>query len=279
MTATLNIFGLNFHLYGLLLGLAILAAFQASLWLAKRRGIEVKLIEKLFFFVVIGGIIGARIYHVVDKWGEIYSLNPQSAFYVWNGGLGIWGAVIGGTITASIWYLVVNRKRVIPAKAGIYIDGSPIRSGMTGKVSFLQLLDVVFFGLPLGQAIGRWGNFFNQELFGWPTNWPWGIHIALNNRPEKFIDYSYFQPAFLYESILNLSLFLLLLFLVRKKTRPAGFLAAAYLVGYGLIRFIMEFIRIDQTAMLGIFRWPQVFSLIVCLFGLGWLYFLARKKV
>ena len=194
MTATLNIFGLNFHLYGLLLGLAILAAFQASLWLAKRRGIEVKLIEKLFFFVVIGGIIGARIYHVVDKWGEIYSLNPQSAFYVWNGGLGIWGAIIGGV-------------------AGLFLRVRVTRV----KIQRKDLLDVVFFGLPLGQAIGRWGNFFNNEIIG-------------KNG----------EPLFLYESILNLLLFAIIW---RGQEKFRGKIAGVYLIGYGLIRLLLEPLR------------------------------------
>ena len=194
MTATLNIFGLNFHLYGLLLGLAILAAFQASLWLAKRRGIEVELIEKLFFFVVIGGIIGARIYHVVDKWGEIYSLNPQSAFYVWNGGLGIWGAIIGGV-------------------AGLFLRVRVTRV----KIQRKDLLDIVFFGLPLGQAIGRWGNFFNNEIIG-------------KNG----------EPLFLYESILNLLLFAIIW---RGQKKLRGKIAGVYLIGYGLIRFLLEPMR------------------------------------
>jgi len=246
---------MTFNLYGLILGIAILAGLQASLWLAKRREIEVKLIEKLFFFVVIGGIIGARIYHVVDKWGEIYSLNPQSAFYVWNGGLGIWGAVIGGTITASIWYLVVNRKRVIPAKAGIYIDGSPIRSGMTGKVSFLQLLDVVFFGLPLGQAIGRWGNFFNNEIVG-------------KNG----------ESLFLYESILNLGLFLALVRISRmKQTGRVGRISGVYLMGYGLIRFLLEPLR-PESIVWEIAGLPtaQIFSVLAIISGV---FLIWRRRV
>ena len=232
MTATLNIFGLNFHLYGLLLGLAILAAFQASLWLAKRRGIEVKLIEKLFFFVVIGGIIGARIYHVVDKWGEIYSLNPQSAFYVWNGGLGIWGAIIGGV-------------------AGLFLRVRVTRV----KIQRKDLLDVVFFGLPLGQAIGRWGNFFNNEIIG-------------KNG----------EPLFLYESILNLGLFLALIRISRmKQTGRVGRISGVYLMGYGLIRFLLEPLR-PESIVWEIAGLPtaQIFSVLAIISGV---FLIWRRRV
>ena len=226
MTATLNIFGLNFHLYGLLLGLAILAAFQASLWLAKRRGIEEKLIEKLFFFVVIDGIIGARIYHVVDKWGEIYSLNPQSVLYIWNGGLGIWGAIIGGV-------------------AGLFLGVRVARV----RIYWKDLLDVVFFGLPLGQAIGRWGNFFNNEIVG-------------KNG----------EPLFLYESVLNLLLFAIIW---RWREKFRGKIVGVYLIGYGLIRLLLEPLRPESIVWkIGGLPAAQLFSVAAIVIG-TWL---LRKK-
>ena len=216
---------MTFNLYGLILGIAILAGLQASLWLAKRRGIEVKLIEKLFFFVVIGGIIGARIYHVVDKWGEIYSLNPQSAFYVWNGGLGIWGAIIGGLV-------------------GLYL------SLLIAHLPFdLNLLDVVFFGLPLGQAIGRWGNFFNNEIVG-------------KNG----------ESLFLYESILNLLLFAIIW---RGQEKFRGKIAGVYLIGYGLIRLLLEPLRPESIVWkIGGLPAAQLFSGAAIVIG-TWL---LRKK-
>jgi len=224
----IDIFGVAFHPYGFVLGIAILAGLQASLWLAKRRKIPVQLIEQLFWWVVIGGIIGARAYHVIDKWQEIYSLNPQSVFYLWNGGLGIWGAVIGGILVASIWYAGIysNRFRVKLAS----LRSGP---GMTNKVSFLNLVDVVVFGMPLGQAIGRWGNFFNNEIVG-------------KNG----------EPLFLYESALDLILFGVLVWIVRRDSSTTlgmtggevgmtkkGMIAGVYLIGYGLIRFLLEPLR------------------------------------
>ena len=222
---------MTFNLYGLILGIAILAGLQASLWLAKRRGIEVKLIEKLFFFVVIGGIIGARIYHVVDKWGEIYSLNPQSAFYVWNGGLGIWGAIIGGLV-------------------GLYL------SLLIAHLPFdLNLLDVVLFGVPLGQAIGRWGNFFNNEIVG-------------KNG----------EPLFLYESILNLGLFLALVRISRmRQTERMGRISGVYLMGYGLIRFLLEPLR-PESIVWEIAGLPtaQIFSVLAIISGV---FLIWRRRV
>jgi len=240
--------------YGLMVASGLFLAILIVAKLAKKRGKNPDDVYSLALWLAIFGVIGARLYDVFIIDLNYFFYHPQDIIKIWQGGLAIHGAIIGGAITLIVW--CKNKKE-----------------------KFLDWLDLAAYGLPIGQAIGRFGNFFNQELFGWPTDWPWGIHIAINNRPEKFIDYSYFQPAFLYESILNLSLFLLLFFLIRKKTRPAGFLVAVYLTGYGLIRFVMEFIRIDETAMIGDFRWPQIFSLIVCVGGLGWLYFLTRKKV
>ncbi|MFZ2202031.1 MAG: prolipoprotein diacylglyceryl transferase [Microgenomates group bacterium] len=217
---------MTFNLYGLVLGIAILASFQASLWLAKERKIDIKVVEGLFWWVVAGGIVGARAYHVIDKWQEIYSLNPQSAFYIWNGGLAIWGAIIGG-VTAL--FLGVRVARV--------------------KIHRNDLLDVVFFGLPLGQAIGRWGNFFNNEIVG-------------RNG----------EPLFLYESVLNLVLFAVIWGLRKRLT---GKIAGFYLVGYGLIRVVLETYRQsgDQWLVNGVSA-ATIFSVAA---GIGGA-FLLRKK-
>ncbi len=241
------IFGIAFHPYGFVLGLAILAGLQASLWLAKRRKIPVQLIEGLFWWVVVGGIIGARLYHVIDKWKDIYSLNPQSAFYVWNGGLGIWGAVIGGILVASIWYLVVSRKYVIPANAGIHTNRFRVKPGMTNKVGFLNWLDVVMFGVPLGQAIGRWGNFFNNEIVG-------------KNG----------EPLFLYESVLSLVLFGALVGISRmRQVGPIGRISGVYLIGYGLIRFLLEPLRPEAMVWkIGTVPTASIFSAIAVVMGM-----------
>ncbi len=232
---------MTFNLYGLILGLAILASFQASLWLAKERKVDIKVVEGLFWWVVIGGIVGARLYHVVDKWQEIYSLNPQSAFYIWNGGLGIWGAIIGGII-------------------GLWLGKRFLHYGRNDKGGGRnELLDIVFFGLPLGQAIGRWGNFFNNEIVG-------------KNG----------EPLFLYESVLNLVLFGILVSLAKRDSSTTvgmtkrGIIAGIYLIGYGLIRFLLEPLRPDSIVWkIGGLPAAQIFS--AAALGIG-AYLILRKR-
>lgn len=190
-----EVWGFTFHIYGLILGLAVLASFEVSKRVARKRGFLDKEIEGLFWLVVSGGIIGARLYHVVDQW-KIYSANIWSILYVWNGGLAIWGAVGGGVVGALIWRRLNQTKR-----------------------SLLEILDVMFVGLPLGQAIGRWGNFFNNEIVG-----------------EKG------EPLFFYESILNLILFLIILS-AQYRVKRTGIVTGVYLLGYGLIRLGLEPLR------------------------------------
>ncbi len=216
-----NFLGLTFNLYGLILGLGILAAFQSSSWLATKREVDKNIIERLFWWVVIGGIIGARAYHVIDKWNEIYSLNPQSVLSIWNGGLGIWGAVLGGLI-------------------GLYL------SLLMAHLPFdLNLLDVALFGVPLGQAIGRWGNFFNNEIVG-------------KNG----------EPLFFYESVLDLILFGILIRLARMGARR-GIIAGMYLVGYGLIRLALEQLRPDDIIWkIAGFPTAALISVVAILLGL-----------
>lgn len=160
----------------------------------------VQLFEELFWWVVIGGITGARVYHVIDKWQEIYRYNLLSILYIWNGGLGIWGAIFGGIV-------------------GLYLAFQITK--LSYKYKFINLLDIIIFGVPLGQAIGRWGNFFNNEIVG-------------KNG----------EPLFLYESVLDLVLFGILVWLVRSdKLEKPGQITGIYLIGYGLIRLILEPLR------------------------------------
>ncbi len=229
---SLNLFGLSFHIYGLVLGIAILAAFQALTWLAGKKGVDKKIVEKLFWWVVVGGVVGARLYHVIDKWKEIYRLNPVSVFYLWNGGLGIWGAVIGGVSVATVWYLLIGRKAT--------------------KIRFLDLLDIVTFGAPLGQAIGRWGNFFNKEIIG-------------KNG----------EPLFLYESILDLLLFFTLMWVTRRFGKP-GVIAGIYLIGYGLIRFVLEPMR-PENIVWKIAGIPTA-SLVSVVAALAGVYLISQKR-
>jgi phosphatidylglycerol:prolipoprotein diacylglycerol transferase len=147
---------------------------------------------------------------------------------VWHGGLGIFGGILGGGV--GLW--IYTRKKDI----------------------FLKMLDLVAFGLPIGQAIGRWGNFFNQELYGKPTSLPWGIYIRPENRLLSVIEYERFQPLFLYESLWCLGVFGALHWLVKDKVVKLGKggVFIFYLGLYGLGRFFLEFLRIESWKIYGV---------------------------
>jgi len=222
--------------YGLILAIAILVAYyliRRGKTLAQQRDID-----DLVLWLVLGGLFGARIYDAVVYW-PVSSFNWLEFFSLWQRGLAIHGAILGGAVTLLAWCLV-NRK------------------------SFGQLADPLVMVLPLAQAIGRWGNYFNQELFGAPTSWPWKIFIEPVNRPAEYLYSSYFHPLFLYESLADLALFIVLYFSGKKFLR-VGVSLSIYLFGYGVIRFVMEFWRLDQVAIYGGLRWPQWLSLILML--------------
>ncbi|TVP66534.1 MAG: prolipoprotein diacylglyceryl transferase [Nodularia sp. (in: Bacteria)] len=243
--------------YGLLIATAVLIGVSLSQYLAKRRHVNPELISDLSIWLVIGAIPAARLYYVFFEWSE-YSQRPERIIAIWQGGIAIHGAIIGGTLAALIFAKV-------------------------NQVSFWQLTDLVAPSLILGQAIGRWGNFFNSEAFGRPTDLPWKLYIPLQNRPPDLANFEYFHPTFLYESLWNLIVFALLitLFFRGLSGQPrlrVGTIFLTYLVAYSCGRLWIEGFRIDSL-MLGPLRIAQVVSLIgilVGLAGLAWLYFLKR---
>jgi phosphatidylglycerol:prolipoprotein diacylglycerol transferase len=244
--------------YGLLIATAVLIGVTLSQVLAVRRKLNPDLISDLAVCLVIAAIPCARLYYVLFEWQE-YAQNPGKIFAIWQGGIAIHGAVIGGLIAA----LLFARFR---------------------KVSFWQLTDVVAPSLILGQAIGRWGNFFNSEAFGAPTDLPWKLFIPPSNRPPGYENSAYYHPTFLYESLWNLATFAILMALffrdqqAKPKLKP-GTLFLTYLVCYGLGRFWIEGLRMDSL-MLGSLRIAQVVSLIqviIGLIGLVWMYGLQRS--
>lgn len=230
--------------YGLFIVLSILVALVITFQLAKYYNIPSEVIFDLSFWLIINGIIGARIYD--DLLQLPYYLNhPWQSLEIWRGGLAIHGAILAGLLT--IWFFAKKR-----------------------KLSFWQLVAIMTPGVAFGQAIGRWGNYFNQEIFGLPTNLPWGIPIDLLNRPGQYITNTYFQPTFLYESIGCLLIGLILiaynLHSIRKKRLSENFyiwVTAIYMVLYSILRFNLEFIRLDETPHLLGLRTPQIISLII----------------
>ncbi len=228
--------------YGLFIALAIAVATWVGARELKRKGYEGTLALDALFFVVPLGFIGARLYHVVTDY-ELYADNPfPGVFEVWNGGLGIYGAVIGGFV------------------------GLLIFSWVRG-VNPLVLADAAAPGLVLAQAVGRWGNYFNQELFGRPSNLPWAIEIAPENRPRGFRDVEAFHPTFLYESIWDVLVALVLLFVARRfaPSLKNGDIALLYVCLYSLGRFFVEALRIDPAFLIGDLRGNLLVSSILAL--------------
>jgi phosphatidylglycerol:prolipoprotein diacylglycerol transferase len=242
----------SFHIYyyGILITLGVIAAALLGQAEAKRRGMNSEFIWDALFWVVLAGIIGARIWHILTpppsmiaqgittKW---YLLHPLDMLNIRNGGLGIPGAVIGGAL--ALW-IYCRRKRI----------------------SFLTWADVAAPGVALAQAIGRWGNFFNQELYGLPTNLPWKIYIDPLHRVEGFQNYEYFHPLFLYESLWNVINMAVLLWLARRfeKWLKPGDIFLIYMIMYSIGRFSLEFLRLDASQVAGI-NFNQTFVIIVAL--------------
>lgn len=234
-------FGLfRVYWYGLLMVLAIIVCLTLVIYLARIKNIIDPHLGDLFFYLIIFGLIGARLYHVVFYNPTYFFSQPLEILKVWQGGLAIHGAIIGGILTV-VYYAKKYQLNLL-----IYLD----------------LLAVV---LPLGQAIGRWGNYFNQELFGPPCDYQWCIPIKIDNRPNGFTDFSRFQPAFLYEFFLNLLLFLVLIVFFRSKKWSPGEAAIYYLIGYSIIRFFLEFVRIDTVQLYLGFKLVQWLCLLIIL--------------
>jgi phosphatidylglycerol---prolipoprotein diacylglyceryl transferase len=244
--------------YGLLIASAVLIGVTLSQNLAKRRGVEPDLLGDLAIWLVVGAIPCARIYYVLFEWKN-YVGHPEEMIAIWKGGIAIHGAILGGLVAALIF-------------------------ARLQRVSFWQLTDLVAPSLILGQAIGRWGNFFNSEAFGRPTDLPWKLLIPLDRRPSGYTQFEYFHPTFLYESLWDIGVFALLLTLFfwglpRKPQLKLGTIFLVYLVAYSLGRFWIEGLRTDSL-MLGSLRIAQVVSLVEIAIGLGglvWLYGLQRS--
>lgn len=211
--------------YGIIISLGVASAIVIAMIEAKRRGESIDHLVNMLILILPLGIIGARLYHVIDQW-QYYSQNPGEI--IGGRGLGIYGAVIGGAIG-----LIVYTK--------------------WKKLSTLRWLDIVAPGLILAQAIGRWGNFFNQELYGYPTNLPWAVYIDAEHRIQGYESYSHFHPLFLYESLLNLIGFGLLMFIGRKYSKKllTGEIFGFYIIYYGIVRFILEGYKIEVWKMAG----------------------------
>jgi phosphatidylglycerol---prolipoprotein diacylglyceryl transferase len=240
-------------------GLCIALGIAAATWLTgrelARKGYDSTLALDSLFFVVPLGFIGARVYHVVTDY-SLYADDPiPDIFEVWNGGLGIYGAVAGGFLGVLLfsWYR---------------------------GVSPLAFADAAAPGLAFAQAIGRWGNYFNQELFGRPSDLPWAIQISPENRPTEFANVTTFHPTFLYESIWDLLVCLALLWIARRSANRLrdGDLLLLYVSLYSVGRFFVETLRVDPAFLIGDSIRGNLFVSSVLALGFALVFFLRHSR-
>lgn len=213
----------DLRMYGLCIALGVVAAIVISSKRWEARGGDPDDISAIAIWAVPAGVIGARLYHVATDW-KAYRDDWLDAFKITQGGLGIPGGIALGVLVG----LFVVRSRKLPAR---------------------DLLDVVAPAIPVAQAIGRLGNWFNQEVFGRPTSLPWGLEIDPDHRPVDYPDAATFHPTFLYEGLWNLALAGFLIWLDRKKVLRRGQLFAIYVGGYALGRLWVEMLRSDPASL------------------------------
>ena len=238
--------------YGLLIATGVLLGTTLAHREAIRRGEDADKLLNAIVATVLVALVGARLYYVVFNW-NYYAANPGKIVAMWEGGLAIHGGLMAGAL-ATILYC------------------------RHAKLSLPVTLDIMAPCVAIGQAIGRWGNFFNQEAFGVPTDLPWKLYIDPAHRPGHLAGFEYFHPTFLYESLWNLLVFAILWFGLRKRLQAKrGALTLCYLGLYSIGRFFVEGLRIDSL-MLGSLRVAQVVSiLLVVASGLSLLLMFRRK--
>jgi prolipoprotein diacylglyceryl transferase len=250
-TGIVHIGPLPLHAYGLMLALGVVAAayIAEKRWVA--RGGDAKEIGQIAVPVVISGIIGARVYHLFTgySWSEHGLIGTVQ---IWKGGLSIWGAVGGGLIAV----IVLARKR---------------------HLDVYRLMDAIAPGLLIAQAIGRWGNYFNQELFGRPSGLPWALEIDLSHRPAGYTHYKTFHPTFLYESLWCLLAFVILIWAERHFRFRRGQTFALYVALYTFGRIWFEALRVDEATKIFGVRFNLLLSIVLCAGSTIWFVWLGRR--
>jgi prolipoprotein diacylglyceryl transferase len=241
---TIGIGPLQLHAYGLMLAIGVLAAAKIADARWRRAGNDSKVIAEIAVPVVVAGVIGARIYHLFTgyKWSEDGVLG---AFEIWKGGLSIWGAVAGGLIAV----IVIARRR---------------------NLDTLAVLDACGPAVVVAQAIGRWGNWFNQELFGKPSKLPWALEIDPAHRPFGYELTKTFQPTFLYESLWCLLVFATIVWLERHRGLVKGQAFALYVAMYTFGRIFFEAMRVDPASKLFGIRFNLLLSAALSVAAIVW---------
>ncbi len=240
----LNLGFLTIRWYGLLISISVVIGLFISKKLAKSRNINPQYISDILPSLIISSIIGARAYYVIFEWRQYSGNNFFTSFdlfndviqipsflAIWQGGIAIHGGLIGGFLCILFFCKSKN-------------------------IHLKTFIDILIPSITIGQSIGRWGNFFNNEAFGIPTDLPWKLFIPIQNRPIEFINYQFFHPTFIYESLWNFLIFIFLITIFyqqnnKKSVRP-GFISCLYLIGYSFGRFWIEGLRIDPLCIGGI---------------------------
>ncbi len=235
----------------------IASGILVSYVLARRRlsmyPIKPEDLDEGLFWGIVAGILGARTYYVIFNW-NYYSKYPSEIYKIWHGGLAIHGGIFGALLMIFIY------------------------SKTKGYFKFVHATDLFTSVLPLAQAIGRWGNFFNYEAYGRPTTLPWKMYVPPERRIPGFDIDRFFHPTFLYESLWNMAIFVFLYFFVEKRKREYGETTASYLILYSVGRFWIESLRLDSL-MAGHIRAAQVVSIILISIGAAWYAYIIGKTV
>ena len=273
----LNLGFLTIRWYGLLISISVVIGLFISKKLAKSRNINPQYISDILPSLIISSIIGARAYYVIFEWRQYSGNNFFTSFdlfnnviqipsflAIWQGGIAIHGGLIGGFLCILFFCKSKN-------------------------IHLKTFIDILIPSIILGQSIGRWGNFFNNEAFGIPTDLPWKLFIPIQNRPIEFINYQFFHPTFIYESLWNFLIFIFLITIFyqqnnKNSVRP-GFISCLYLIGYSFGRFWIEGLRIDPLCIGGIppfcdggLRMAQFISIFLFSSGLIGIFFLRLKS-
>lgn len=253
--STFSIGPLTIHIYALCLITGIIAAWIIGVRRWQARGGTSETFETILLWAIPVGIVGARFYHVITHLGDYFGPGATQHWWaIWEGGIAIYGAIGFGALAA---YLAARRH----------------------GVAFAALADALAPGIAVGQAFGRFGNWFNQELYGLPTDLPWGLEIDPAHRMPGYEQYATFHPTFAYESLWNLLVAGVLLWVDRKFTLGRGKVFSLYLALYGFGRFFTEGIRTDPSdTMFGPLRQNQFAAALICLAGVILLLWLIRFR-
>jgi prolipoprotein diacylglyceryl transferase len=231
-TGSLHIGSLQLRAYGLCIALGAFAAVKLASTRYLSRGGRPGLVESIAWWAVPAGLVGSRLYHVATDWRRFQG-RWLDTLKIWQGGLGIWGGVALGTVVG----LIVARRHHAPLR---------------------PLMDAAAPAIPLAQAIGRWGNWFNQELFGRPTSLPWGLRIDESHRPVQYSNNETFHPTFLYESLWCLAIVGVVLLVERRVRLRPGQTFPLYVALYTLGRWYFETLRVDDATQVGGFRINEI---------------------